>query len=129
MPSKKSLKFVKIKSNSGAVSLMIENNVSQAITQMANAIRTNSRMIAPKKDNHLRSSVQVFGDKFKKVVAYGSASVPYAAYQERGMRLDGTHVVRHYTTPGTHAHFLEQAGDAVVKQGIGVYLNKIGRKK
>jgi hypothetical protein len=25
----------------------------------------------------------------------------YAAYQERGMRYDGSHVVRHYTSPGT----------------------------
>lgn len=27
--------------------------------------------------------------------------VVYAAYQERGMRFDGTHKVRNYTTPGT----------------------------
>lgn len=128
MPQK-SLNFVKIKSNSGAVTAMIENNVSQAITQMANAVRTNSRMMAPRKDNHLRSSVQVSGTKLKKVVSYGNTAVPYAAYQERGMRADGTHVVRNYTTAGTHAHFLEQAGDAVVKQGIGVYLNQIGKRK
>ena len=132
MPSKKSLKFVKIKSNSGAVSLMIENNVSSAIRLMADAVKTNSRMIAPKKNNHLRSSAQTFSSgKFKKVVAYGSASVPYAAPQERGyITRNGKKVFfHHYTTPGTHAHFLEQAGDAVIKQGIEHYLNKIGRKK
>lgn len=130
MPSKKSLKLVKIKSNSGAVSLEIAENVSSAIRLMADAVKTNSRMVAPKKNNHLRSSAQTFsGGKFKKVVFYGSASVPYAAYQERGMRRDGTHVVRHYTTPGTHARFLEQAGDAVKKQGIGHYLKEVGRRK
>lgn len=38
--------------------------------------------------------------------------VPYASYQERGMRRDGTHVVRKYTTPGTNKDF---AKNAVVK--------------
>lgn len=35
--------------------------------------------------------------------------VPYAQYQERGMRADGTHVVKHYTTPGTGKKFAENA--------------------
>lgn len=33
----------------------------------------------------------------------------YAAYQERGMRRDGTHVVRNYTTGGTSAGFFDRA--------------------
>ena len=35
--------------------------------------------------------------------------VPYASYQERGSRADGTHVVRHYTTPGTGKDFAKNA--------------------
>jgi hypothetical protein len=31
----------------------------------------------------------------------------YAEYQHRGMRLDGTHVVKNYTTPGSGKNFLE----------------------
>ena len=30
---------------------------------------------------------------------------PYASYQERGHRWDGTHWVRNYTTPGTNCHY------------------------
>lgn len=33
----------------------------------------------------------------------------YASYQERGMRADGSRRVRRYTTPGTGAHFAENA--------------------
>lgn len=33
----------------------------------------------------------------------------YAQYQERGARRDGSRRVRNYTTPGTGAHFAENA--------------------
>lgn len=36
----------------------------------------------------------------------------YAGYQEFGQRKDGSHIVRRYTTPGTGAHFLKNAGDS-----------------
>lgn len=39
----------------------------------------------------------------------------YAAYQERGMRADGSHAVRHYTTGGTGKGFFRRAIDGVVK--------------
>lgn len=117
MPSR-----VTLNSNAMAVKAEMTANLSSAIGAMARAIRTNSRMVAPKKDNHLRSSVAIEGTGMFREISYGSPSVRYAAYQERGMRADGTHVVRRYTTAGTHAHFLEQAADAAVKQGIGVYL-------
>ena len=37
----------------------------------------------------------------------------YAAYQERGMRHDGTNIVKKYTTPGTGKHYLARAGRLV----------------
>lgn len=36
-------------------------------------------------------------------------TVPYASYQERGMRYDKSHVVRRYTTPGTGKEFAKKA--------------------
>jgi hypothetical protein len=39
------------------------------------------------------------------------AKKSYAAYQERGMRADGSHVVRHYSTSGTGAHWFKDAID------------------
>ena len=35
--------------------------------------------------------------------------VPYASYQERGSRADGSHVVKNYTTPGTGKDFAKNA--------------------
>lgn len=45
----------------------------------------------------------------------------YAAYQERGARRDGSHPVRKYTTPGTGAHYLENAGKTVMPK-VRAYL-------
>lgn len=39
----------------------------------------------------------------------------YAAYQERGMRRDGSHIVRHYTTGGTGPGWFRRAIDGVWK--------------
>ena len=41
---------------------------------------------------------------------------PYASYQERGMRSDGTHVVKNYTTPGTGKDFAKNAVKKTIKQ-------------
>lgn len=41
---------------------------------------------------------------------------PYASYQERGMRADGTHVVKNYTTPGTGKDFAKNAVNKTLKQ-------------
>lgn len=50
----------------------------------------------------------------------------YAAYQERGMRADGTHRVRHYTTGGTSSGFFRRAIDKVI-QGRQHYLQTAKR--
>jgi hypothetical protein len=41
--------------------------------------------------------------------------VAWASYQERGMRADGSHVVRKYTEPGTGKGFLQAAINTVGK--------------
>ena len=48
----------------------------------------------PKDEGNLRTIVDVQNDS----ITY---EMPYARYQYYGMRDDGTHVVTHYTTPGT----------------------------
>lgn len=42
--------------------------------------------------------------------------VGYAAYQERGRRADGTHIVKNYTTAGTSSGFFRRAIDMVVSK-------------
>ena len=48
----------------------------------------------PKDEGNLRSNVSITTDS----ITYES---PYAQYQYRGMREDGSRVVKNYTTPGT----------------------------
>ena len=47
----------------------------------------------------------------------------YAAYQERGMRADGSHRVRKYSRPGSGPHYLARAA-GVVQQKIGSYFRR-----
>lgn len=49
----------------------------------------------PLKDNNLRTIVDMSDPNY---IVY---EMPYAEYQYRGMRKDGTRVVKKYTTPGT----------------------------
>lgn len=51
--------------------------------------------------------------------------VPYASYQERGMRYDGTHIVRNYTTTGTGKEFAKKSVDKVLKN-VAKYYDQIG---
>lgn len=51
--------------------------------------------------------------------------VPYASYQERGSRYDGSHVVRHYTTPGTGKEFAKKSVNKVL-MNVAKYYDQIG---
>ena len=120
MPSK-----AKIESRIKAVKAQMDVNHSIAISKMAEAILSTSRMKAPKKDNHLRSSASIRASgQFKRDIVYGQGlerygkGYNYAAYQEYKEKTAHSR----YTTPGTGPHFLEQAGEAIVKKGIGAYL-------
>jgi len=50
-------------------------------------------------------------------VSYGeSLRDPYAPYQERGSRKDGSHKVKRYTTAGTGKDFLKNAANNVISK-------------
>ena len=65
-----------------------------------------ARMIRRRRKNALNWEVRVDED--------------YAAYQERGMRADGSHRVRKYSRPGSGPHYLARAA-GVVQQKIASY--------
>ena len=51
-------------------------------------------------------------------------TVPYASYQERGKRFDGSHPVRNYTTPDTGPWFAKEAvKKSMNSNNIKRYLN------
>ena len=105
----------------------VERTASIAIRMMMEDVHTMSTPITPKSappdGGSLRASVTK--QMPYPLVGIMTWNVPYAQYQERGMRADGSYVVKHYTTPGTHAHFVEESVEKVV-QKIPTYLRMGG---
>lgn len=116
---------VEFKDYSRAWLAVEQQNLTNALEAMADAIMKNAKVKAPKLKGPLRNSSHInrLSPTSREIVfnATGKNGQSYAMYQERGMRADGSHVVRHYTTAGTQAHYLQESGDQIVKQGIGVY--------
>lgn len=116
---------VTVKDNSEAVLRLVEQNVSSALNAMATATVQRAKMLAPMSNKetsgNLRDSGRVESEgTLDKAAVFGNSVVPYARYQEFGG--DGRRVVRNYTTPGTQAHYLQDAGESVAKEGLKKYL-------
>lgn len=101
---------------------VFKKNVEEAISAMGRAMVYRARMTVPYKTGMLSQTGRVEGRGLEREVVFGNEAVPYAAYQERGMRADGTHVVVNYTTPGTGSRYLRNAAESVLNEGIGKYL-------
>lgn len=114
---------VKFVDNSNSWWSRREQELSSGLEKMAQAILANARVKAPMSEGggNLRNSGRVNGSGLERTISFGNG-LKYGAYQERGKRADGTHVVKRYTTPGTGKHYLKDSGDAVVKKGIKSYL-------
>ena len=113
----------------------IENNINKwgnrtidtldsALSRMAKDIKQIASITVPFKSGELQKSIedQKIGLLRHRVLV----DKPYASYQERGMRADGSRVVKKYTTAGTGKGYLKKAGDKVCKQGIN-YLKQANR--
>ena len=117
---------------------MLAVNLDNAVGALANAILITSRALAPMSDieghaGTLRRSGRVeklglskyqvvYGSGIKDTNGKETGDAPYAAYQERGMWPDGTHVIKNHTTPGTQTHYLLTAGQTEIKQGFRRFL-------
>lgn len=100
-----------------------EQKIDNALNNMAETTLSRARMTVPRKTGRLSESGRVVSDKqLEKKVVFGNSDIKYAGYQERGMALDGSRVVRNYTTPGTGSRYLLNAFESVLKEGIKNYL-------
>lgn len=103
---------VEVEDHTLEVEASVENAVALTLRLAVEDIHRRANDITPLRDNGLRTSVlKTMPNKTTAVIEW---KVPYAAYQERGMRADGTHVVQHYTTPGTGPHFAENSVKATM---------------
>lgn len=102
----------------------VENQLDQMLDSMALDIVRLAEMKVPLKDGALWGEIR----KTKKAENSYIVEVnsDYAAYQERGMRADGSRVVRNYTTGGTGKDFLKNSARSVFNR-LGSYFNKMNR--
>jgi hypothetical protein len=75
----------------------------------------------PKDEGNLRTIVDVESNS----ITYEQ---PYAHYQYYGMRDDGTHVVKNYTTPGTGPYWDKRMVSAEMQDVVKEVQNYIGGK-
>ena len=74
----------------------------------------------PMRDGNLRTNVDITSDS----ITYES---PYAGYQYYGMRKDGSHVVRNYTTPGTGPYWDKRMVSAEIDDVVSEVQNYFNR--
>lgn len=74
------------------------------------ALKTDAGM--PVDTGNMKSQTRFFKNKLGNWRT--EIDVVYAAYQERGMRADGTNVIKNYTTGGTSSGFFRRAIDIML---------------
>lgn len=102
---------------------MNEQAMERALARMRNDIFVLSQFKVPQKDGELRSSgEQKQMGRLHHRVQYGEKGAQeYAAYQHRGRRLDGSHVVKRYTTAGTQKNYLSDSGKIIASKASSYF--------
>lgn len=87
--------------NFGLLGAQVEAAMPIAIARAAEAVRGVAVARTPNQSGHLAGSAGVttngFGDTVNALIKYPG---PYAAFQNRGMRADGTHAIRNRPAGG-----------------------------
>ena len=86
----------------------VENACSLAIRMLMEDTHIHSTPITPKRPDPIGGNLRTSVSKQMPTPLLGIIKwhAPYAEYQERGYT---TGPVTHYSTPGTHAHFIEES--------------------
>lgn len=92
--------------------------VEAVLDSMARATINEADMRVPFKDGTLRDSHRIRKGRMAVAIIYGGGPIRYGDYQERGARIDGSHPVKNYSTPGTGKEYLQASGKNVTKRGI-----------
>lgn len=95
---------------------LMNNRIHLMNNSLTSEIRKEAYFITPQKNGDLHTQIVTRSSGNEATITW---EMPYAAYQERGMRADGTHVIKNYTTAGTGPHFAQQSAHTA--------LNSLGR--
>ena len=93
--------------------------MDSALDRMGEGVKQVAQSQVPYLDGDLHDSAEHKRvSQLRHQVSFGNSKVDYAVYQERGMRADGSRVVRRYTTPSTGKAYLRKAGKTISKDAI-----------
>ena len=109
-------KLIKIKDESAKWGSLKIKAMDSALERMAKDIKQVAWITIPFLTGALQQATE--SDKKGLLDHRVIANKEYASYQERGVRKDGTHKVRRYSTPGTGSNYLKKAGNKIVKDAI-----------
>ena len=100
---------VTIKTNHAAWKSAVEKASDFAAAALAEQMMSDSRPFIPDDGEHTLRDIGTIekGERLgERNLVWNNV---YAGYQWYGMRIDGTHVARNYTTPGTGKMWVEEA--------------------
>lgn len=105
---------VKVKDNSTSALKKADKQMNLVLSAITSDVYRLSQQQVPVSEGggHLQSSGQIVPGHLRYSIKYNKE---YASYQHRGMRRDGTHVVRNYTYPGKKSHFLSDPADTILR--------------
>lgn len=106
-----------------------ERAMERALERMGGDVFILSQFKVPFKEGELKSSGEHLRmGRLHRRVQYGEKGAQgYASYQHRGMRRDGSRIVRNYTTAGTNKKFLSDSG-AIIAPKSGQYFKREAEK-
>ena len=115
---------VKIEHRENNIVTALKFKVAIANRLIIEDVHRTSLSKTPMKNSYLRRDVTktVVPETYTGTIIW---KVPYASYQERGMRADKTHIVKHYTTPGTGKDFAKNAVKETLSHVSDFYKNII----
>lgn len=102
-----------------------ESAMERALTLMRTDVFILSQFKVPYEGGELQDSGEHMRiERLHHRVQYGEKGAQeYAGFQHRGMRKDGSHRVRNYTTAGTNKNYLSDSG-AIIAPRSGQYFKR-----
>lgn len=121
----------KVVNRMGAFNNANEQAMERALKRMVQDIFVLSQFKVPEKDGTLRRTgkQQVIG-RLHHRVSYGeNGAEDYAGFQHRGMRRDGTHIVRNYTKAGSQKNYLSESGGIIATKASSYFMQEASKAR
>lgn len=108
-----------------------EQAMERALKRMVQDIFVLSQFKVPEKDGTLRRTgkQEVVGRLHHRISYGANGAEDYTLYQHRGMRADGSHVVRRYTKAGSQKNFLSDSGGIIATKASSYFAQEASKAR